>query len=117
MNWDRVEGKWKQTKGKFREKWGKLTDDDLDVVGGKREQVVGRLQERYGIAKDEAERQADTFVKGLSKQDREDEDKEVRREKAAGHRFARAACVGNNFSHRPRGFLVSPEALFLRNCC
>jgi uncharacterized protein YjbJ (UPF0337 family) len=79
MNWDRIEGKWKQSKGKFREKWGKLTDDDLDVIAGKRDQLVGRLQERYGIAKDEAEKQADAFVTGLS-----DADNEVVRKKAAG---------------------------------
>jgi len=69
MNWDQVEGKWKQSKGKFREKWGKLTDDDLTVISGKREQLVGRLQERYGIAKEEAERQADAFVQGMNEQD------------------------------------------------
>jgi uncharacterized protein YjbJ (UPF0337 family) len=56
MNWDRIEGNWKQFKGKAKEKWGKLTDDDLDVVSGKRDQLAGRIQERYGIAKDDAER-------------------------------------------------------------
>jgi uncharacterized protein YjbJ (UPF0337 family) len=79
MNWDRIEGKWKQSKGKFREKWGKLTDDDLDVIAGKRDQLVGRLQERYGIAKDEAEKQADAFATALS-----DADNEVVQKKAAG---------------------------------
>ncbi|MGH7935472.1 MAG: CsbD family protein [Chthoniobacterales bacterium] len=69
MNWDQVEGKWKQSKGKFREKWGKLTDDDLTVISGKRDQLVGRLQERYGIAKEEAERQADAFVQAMNEQD------------------------------------------------
>lgn len=57
MNWDRIQGQWKQVAGKAKEQWGKLTDDDLDVVGGRREQFVGKIQERYGIAKDEAERQ------------------------------------------------------------
>ena len=61
MNWDKVEGKWKQSVGKVKEKWGKLTDDDLDVIAGKRDQLVGKIQERYGIAKDEAERQVDDF--------------------------------------------------------
>jgi uncharacterized protein YjbJ (UPF0337 family) len=61
MNWDRVEGKWKQAVGKVKEKWGKLTDDDLQMIGGKRDQLVGKVQERYGIAKDEAERQVDEF--------------------------------------------------------
>jgi uncharacterized protein YjbJ (UPF0337 family) len=55
MNWDRVEGNWKQFRGSVRERWGKLTDDDLDVIGGRREQLVGKIQERYGIAKDRAE--------------------------------------------------------------
>jgi len=81
MNWDRIEGKWKQSKGKFREKWGKLTDDDLDVIGGKRDQLVGRLQERYGLAKDEAEKQADAFVTALS-----DGDAEVKSAKAGNRR-------------------------------
>jgi uncharacterized protein YjbJ (UPF0337 family) len=61
MNWDRIEGKWKQASGKIKEKWGKLTDDDLQMIAGKRDQLVGRIQERYGIAKDEAERQVDEF--------------------------------------------------------
>jgi uncharacterized protein YjbJ (UPF0337 family) len=66
MNWDQVAGNWKQVKGKVREKWGKLTHDDLDVIAGKRDQLVGRLQERYGYARDEAERQADAFVSGFN---------------------------------------------------
>ncbi|HEX5611985.1 MAG TPA: CsbD family protein [Burkholderiales bacterium] len=57
MNWDRIEGNWKQFKGKVKAKWGKLTDDQLDVIAGNRDQLVGRVQESYGIAKDEAERQ------------------------------------------------------------
>ena len=58
MNWDQMEGKWKQMKGVARKQWGKLTDDDLAFMAGSKEQFVGRLQERYGIAKDEAERKA-----------------------------------------------------------
>jgi uncharacterized protein YjbJ (UPF0337 family) len=61
MNSDRMEGNWKQLKGKVQEKWGKLTNDDLDVIDGRREQLVGKIQERYGIAKDEAERQLREF--------------------------------------------------------
>ena len=63
MNWDRIEGNWKQFKGKAKEQWGKLTDDDLDVVSGKRDQLTGRIQERYGVAKDEAERQIDDWTR------------------------------------------------------
>lgn len=72
MNWDQVEGKWKQYKGQVKEKWGKLTDDDLDVIDGRRQQLVGRIQERYGIAKDVAEKQADEFVQALKAEDREE---------------------------------------------
>lgn len=61
MNWDRIEGNWTQLKGKVREQWGKLTDDDIDVVAGKREQLSGKIQERYGIAKDEADKQLDQW--------------------------------------------------------
>ena len=57
MNWDRIEGNWKQLKGKVKAQWGDLTDDDLDVVAGRREQLAGKLQERYGVAVEEAERQ------------------------------------------------------------
>ena len=57
MNWDRIEGNWKQATGKVKEQWGKLTDDDIAFVAGKRDQLAGKIQERYGIAKDEAERQ------------------------------------------------------------
>jgi uncharacterized protein YjbJ (UPF0337 family) len=61
MNWDRIEGNWKQLKGKVKEQWGKLTDDDIDMIAGKRDQLAGKLQESYGITKDEAERQIDSF--------------------------------------------------------
>jgi len=57
MNWDRVEGNWKQAKGKIKEQWGNLTDDHLDKISGKRDQLVGKIQESYGVARDEAERQ------------------------------------------------------------
>ena len=57
MNWDRIAGNWKQAKGKMKEQWGKLTDDDLDNVAGKRDQLVGKIQNAYGIGKDEAEKQ------------------------------------------------------------
>lgn len=61
MNWDIVEGNWKQFKGKTKEQWGKLTDDDLDVIAGKRDQLAGRIQEAYGINKDEVEKQIRDF--------------------------------------------------------
>lgn len=65
MNWDRVEGNWKQFTGKVKEKWGELTDDDLTVIGGKQDQLVGRIQERYGVAKDDAQKQVNTWIGGL----------------------------------------------------
>lgn len=61
MNWDRIEGNWKQLKGEAKRQWGKLTDNDLDVIEGHRDKLVGKLQERYGIAKDEAERKVDSW--------------------------------------------------------
>ena len=57
MNQDRIEGNWLQFKGKVKEQWGKLTDDDLDIIAGKRDQLLGRIQERHGLSKDEAEKQ------------------------------------------------------------
>jgi uncharacterized protein YjbJ (UPF0337 family) len=66
MNSDQLEGKWKQAKGEVREKWGKLTDDDILVVGGRRDQLIGRVQERYGMAKEVATKEVDTFLKHLS---------------------------------------------------
>ncbi len=62
MNWDIIEGKWKQIKGDVRSQWGKLTDDDIDRIAGKRDKLVGTLQERYGKERDEAEREVDTWV-------------------------------------------------------
>lgn len=61
MNWDIVEGNWKQFKGKIKEQWGKLTDDDLDIIAGKRDQLAGKIQEAYGVTKDEAEQQLKRF--------------------------------------------------------
>ena len=63
MNWDQIEGKWKQLKGSAKQQWGKLTDDDLDYMRGSRDQFIGRLQERYGMARDQAEKDADTWLK------------------------------------------------------
>jgi len=69
MNWDQLDGKWKQYSGKVKEKWGKLTDDDLEVVRGRRDQLIGKIQERYGIAKQEAEKQVDEFVRSFRSED------------------------------------------------
>ena len=63
MNWDQIQGKLKQTKGSIKQRWAKLTDDDITFMSGSRDQFVGRLQERYGIAKEEAEKQIEAWLK------------------------------------------------------
>ena len=67
MNKDTLEGNWKQLKGKAKEQWGKLTDDDLDVIDGKREQLAGRIQERYGVTREEAEKQVEQWQSSWKK--------------------------------------------------
>lgn len=61
MNWDQAKGNWKQFKGQVQQQWGKLTDDDLDVIEGKREELVGRIQKRYGYEKERVEQEVDEF--------------------------------------------------------
>jgi uncharacterized protein YjbJ (UPF0337 family) len=63
MNADQIEGNWKQFSGKVKEKWGKLTDDDLTRIAGKKDQLVGMIQERYGIKKEEAQKELDEFYR------------------------------------------------------
>jgi uncharacterized protein YjbJ (UPF0337 family) len=63
MDWDRIEGNWKQFKGQVKEQWGKLTDDELDQIAGKRDQLEGKIQERYGLAKDQVREDVDTWLK------------------------------------------------------
>jgi uncharacterized protein YjbJ (UPF0337 family) len=65
MNWDRVEGNWMEFKGKAQQQWGKLTNDDLDVIEGRRNELAGRLQQRYGYAKDQAEKEIDTWLNSV----------------------------------------------------
>jgi uncharacterized protein YjbJ (UPF0337 family) len=65
MNWDQVQGKWKQAKGSLKQQWGKLTDDDLNMIAGNRDKFVGIMQERYGIAKEDAQKRADEWAKSL----------------------------------------------------
>jgi uncharacterized protein YjbJ (UPF0337 family) len=62
MDWDRIEGNWKQLKGSVKEQWGKLTDDELDQINGQRDQLEGKIQERYGIAKDQVRKDVDTWL-------------------------------------------------------
>jgi uncharacterized protein YjbJ (UPF0337 family) len=69
MNWDQIEGKWKQFTGSARERWGKLTNNDWATIGAKKDQLVGRIQQRYGVVKAEAERQADEWSHALKQSD------------------------------------------------
>jgi uncharacterized protein YjbJ (UPF0337 family) len=66
MNRNEMEGNWKQLKGKARQKWGELTDDDLDQIQGRRERLVGKLQERYGKSQADAERETDAWFDSLA---------------------------------------------------
>ena len=66
MNWEQIEGNWKQFTGKVRENWGKITDDELQKIAGKRDQLVGTIQHRYGLAKEEAEKQVRRFEQTLN---------------------------------------------------
>jgi uncharacterized protein YjbJ (UPF0337 family) len=65
MNWDLVKGNWKQFTGKVKQKWGKLTDNELTLIAGKRDELIGKLQEHYGYAKDKAEKELDEFTRTL----------------------------------------------------
>jgi uncharacterized protein YjbJ (UPF0337 family) len=73
MNWNQIAGNWKQYKGQVRERWGKLTDDDLEVIRGKREQLVGKIQERYGLSIQAIERQIHEFFDALIRGDHDQE--------------------------------------------
>jgi uncharacterized protein YjbJ (UPF0337 family) len=66
MNWDQVTGRWGEIKGRVREQWGKLTDDDLDVIAGRRDQLVGLLQQRYGATREAIEAQVKEFEQYLT---------------------------------------------------
>ena len=65
MNWDTVEGNWKELKGKLRSKWAKLTDDDLENIAGKKDALLGRLQQHYGLHKDQAEKEIDSLINSV----------------------------------------------------
>ena len=65
MNWETIKGQWKQVKGSARKQWGKLTDDDMDVIAGEKDRLLGKIQERYGYAKDRAEKAVDEWITGI----------------------------------------------------
>ena len=66
MNWDQIEGRWREFKGKAQQQWGELTNDDVDVIDGRREQLAGRIQERYGKSREMAEREIDDWCDRLN---------------------------------------------------
>jgi uncharacterized protein YjbJ (UPF0337 family) len=63
MNWDTIKGNWKQFKGKAKQRWGKLTDDDLDVIAGRRDELEGRVQKAYGYTRDQVKKELDEYCK------------------------------------------------------
>jgi uncharacterized protein YjbJ (UPF0337 family) len=69
MDWERIAGNWTEFKGRLRERWGELTDDEFNVIGGRREQLVGRLQRTYNITAEEAERQVQEFEESVGRED------------------------------------------------
>lgn len=90
MNTEQMSGKWKQMKGAAKQQWGKLTDDDLEVIAGKRDSLVGKLQERYGMAKEDAQKKADDWLKSYKPSDEQaaygQRHDEMNREHTAGKR-------------------------------
>jgi uncharacterized protein YjbJ (UPF0337 family) len=79
MNSDQLKGKWKQVKGSVKERWGKLTDDDLDVINGQHDQLIGTIQERYGIAREAAQKQVDEWNHLSDAEQKRDHDYERRK--------------------------------------
>jgi uncharacterized protein YjbJ (UPF0337 family) len=87
MNSDQLKGKWKQVKGSVKERWGKLTDDDLDVIDGKHDQLIGKVQERYGIAREAAQKQVEEW-NTASSADADTEERRKARESDEANRKA-----------------------------
>jgi uncharacterized protein YjbJ (UPF0337 family) len=83
MNSDQLKGKWKQMKGSVKERWGKLTDDDLDVINGQQDQLIGTIQERYGIARKAAQKQVDEWNAALARQSDGEEKHDYERRKVS----------------------------------
>jgi len=77
MNSDQLKGKWKQMKGSVKERWGKLTDDDLDVIDGQSDQLIGKIQERYGIARQEAQKQVDEWNSNVVRESESERERNV----------------------------------------
>jgi uncharacterized protein YjbJ (UPF0337 family) len=97
MNWDTVKGDWKQSQGKVKEQWGKLTDDDLNQIQGRREQLAGAIQKRYGIEKEEAEQQVHAFEQECGHSD----ESERRPGEAQGREMHEKSVAGQTPMHNP----------------
>lgn len=82
MNSDQMKGKWKQMKGSVKERWGKLTDDDLDIIEGQQDQLIGTIQQRYGIAREAAQKQVDEW-NAATRESEVEEQHDSRRRKAS----------------------------------
>jgi uncharacterized protein YjbJ (UPF0337 family) len=96
MNWDQIEGKWKQSAGVVKQKWGKLTDDDLTVIAGKKDELVGKVQERYGIAREAAQTQVDEFARAYNHQPTASDVRDEREADADATGHNRARTAGNS---------------------
>jgi len=83
MNSDQMKGKWKQIKGSVKERWGKLTDDDLDVIDGQQDQLIGTIQERYGIAREAAQKQVDEWNAANARESHVEQKRDYERRKAS----------------------------------
>jgi uncharacterized protein YjbJ (UPF0337 family) len=83
MNSDQLKGKWKQMKGSVKERWGKLTDGDLDVVDGQSDQLIGKIQERYGIARQEAQKQVDEWNSNVARESESERERNVEQRRKA----------------------------------
>jgi uncharacterized protein YjbJ (UPF0337 family) len=83
MNSDQLKGKWKQVKGSVKERWGKLTDDDLNVIDGQSEQLIGTIQERYGIAREAAQKQVDEWNAAADRESKAEDKSFEQRRKAS----------------------------------
>jgi uncharacterized protein YjbJ (UPF0337 family) len=83
MNSDQLKGKWKQMKGSVKERWGKLTNDDLDVIDGQSDQLIGKIQERYGVARQEAQKQVDEWNSSVARESEAERDRDVEQRRKA----------------------------------
>lgn len=83
MNWDQAAGKWNQMKGSVKERWGKLTDDDLTVISGNRDRLLGKIQERYGVTKEKAEQEISQWKMPVAHEPATHEEEEIHRRKVS----------------------------------